>query len=103
MTNLVVEPGERSPADMAKELPKAIYVTSFLGGNSNPASGDFSFGVRGQLLEKGEVVQNISEMNISGNLVELLGNYQEAGNDPWVYASYRIPTIHFADVQFSGS
>ncbi len=103
VTNLVVEAGDRSLEDMAAELPKAIYVTSFLGGNSNPASGDFSFGVRGQLLEKGEVVQNISEMNISGNLLELLGNYQESGNDPWKYASYRIPTIHFADVQFSGS
>ena len=103
VTNLVVEAGERSFQDIASELPKAIYVTSFLGGNSNPASGDFSFGVRGQLLENGEVVQNVSEMNISGNLLEILGNYQEADNEPWNFASFRIPTVHFADVQFSGS
>ena len=87
---------------MAKGLPRCIRVTSFLGGNSNPASGDYSLGIRGQLLENGEVVQNLSEMNITGNLLDLLACFDEAGTDTWTFGSYRVPTLLFGKVQFSG-
>ncbi|MCB9764989.1 MAG: TldD/PmbA family protein [Alphaproteobacteria bacterium] len=102
-SNLVVTPGMRSWQQIAADLPRAIRVTSFLGGNSNPASGDFSFGIRGQLLEHGEPVANLSEMNISGNLVDLLADFVEAADDPWVFSSSRLPTLLFDGVQFSGT
>jgi PmbA protein len=101
--NLVVAPGDTSWQEMASSMPTSIRVTSFLGGNSNSTTGDFSFGIRGQLLEHGEVVQNLSEMNISGNLLELIKRYQAAGNDPWLWSSYRLPTLLFDGVQFSGA
>jgi len=101
--NVVIPPGQRTWKNIAKEHEKAIRVTSFLGGNSNSTSGDFSFGIRGQLLHKGEVVQNVVEMNVSGNLLELLDRFSEAANDPWTYSSYRVPSLFFEGVQFSGS
>lgn len=102
-SNLVVEPGTRSVAEMAAELDRAVLVQGFLGGNSNPTTGDFSFGIQGVLLEKGEAVANLSEMNVSGNLLELLNSYREAGTDVWKYGGWRVPTLRFDDVQFSGS
>lgn len=102
-SNVVMAPGTRHWREIAKDHPKAIRVTSFLGGNSNPASGNYSFGIRGQLFENGEWVQNLSEMNVSGNLLELMAAFIEADNDPWTFASYRLPTLFFANVQFSGS
>jgi PmbA protein len=78
-------------------------VTSFLGGNSNSTTGDFSFGIRGQLFHKGEFVQNVAEMNVSGNLLDLLGHFSEPANDPWLFSSYRVPSLVFEGVQFSGS
>lgn len=102
-SNLVIEPGDQGPLELAADQERAILVQGFLGGNSNPASGDFSFGIQGVLLEHGEPVANLSEMNISGDLLELLAGYRAAGNDVWRYGSWRVPTLRFDDVQFSGS
>lgn len=102
-SNVVIAPGTRSWQEVAKDAPQAIRVTSFLGGNSNPTSGDFSFGIRGQLFENGEWVQNLSEMNVTGNLVDLIGNFVEPCTDVWAFSSYRVPTLVFDGVQFSGT
>lgn len=101
--NVVIAPGDRSWQAIASGHEKAIRVTSFLGGNSNSTSGDFSFGIRGQLIENGEIVQNLAEMNVAGNLIELLRSFSEAADDPWGFSSYRVPTLVFEGVQFSGS
>ena len=102
-SNLVMAPGERSPLEIARSLPKAIRIEGFLGGNANPTSGDFSFGIHGTLLEHGEPVQSLSEMNISGNLFELLDNYVESANDCWGFGAWRVPTLRFDNIQFSGT
>lgn len=101
-SNWVIRPGARSYAEIARELDRAILVTGFVGGNSNAATGDFSFGIRGLLLERGTVVQPLSEMNVSGNILRILHQLVEVGNDPWPWSSTRSPTMVFADVQFSG-
>lgn len=102
-SNWVIPPGQRSFADMAAGLPKVIQVTSFLGGNSNATTGDFSFGIRGLLLEHGKVTASLSEMNVSGNLLRILHQLEEIGNDPWTYGSVRSPSLLFGDVKFSGT
>lgn len=84
-------------------LDRCIVVTGFLGGNSNGLTGDFSFGVQGLLVEKGEVVQHISEMNVSGNVLQVLSQFGEPADDVWTYSSLRSPSLLFEDVQFSGS
>jgi PmbA protein len=88
---------------MAADLPRAVQVTGFLGGNSNPTTGDFSFGIRGLLLERGQVVQSLSEMNVSGNLLRILHQIGEIGDDPWTWSSTRSPSMVFTDVTFSGT
>jgi PmbA protein len=102
-SNIVVPPGSRSVEELASELPKAILVDGFLGGNSNPTTGDFSFGIRGALLENGERVAAVSEMNVSGNILSLMERYTTAASDPWLLGSWRTPTLLFDDVQFSGT
>ncbi len=103
VANVVVPPGGRSPGAIAADLGRVIRVESFLGGNANPTSGDFSFGIRGRLLEGGEPVKNLSEMNISGNFHDLLRQLAEVADDPWPWSSYRVPTLLFDGVQFSGT
>jgi len=41
-------------------------------------------------------------MNISGNLLDLLSQIDEVGGDPFIYSSFRLPSLYFKDVQFSG-
>ena len=68
-TNLVVAPGQRSPGAIIDDVERLIWVDGFLGGNSNAATGRYSFGIRGTLFENGEAVAPISEMNISGYVI----------------------------------
>ncbi len=101
-SNLVLPPGPRSPEQIAADLPCAIRVETFLGGNANSTTGDFSFGIRGTLLEHGQPVQSVSEMNIAGNLFDLLERFAEAADDVRRYGTFRVPSVLFDDIQFSG-
>ncbi|MDR0384808.1 MAG: TldD/PmbA family protein [Prevotellaceae bacterium] len=95
--------GTRSHCQMIASIDKGIWVTGFNGGNSNSATGDFSFGVEGFLIEKGKPVKPVSEMNITGNLLKLWNNILEIGNDPKTDSPLRVPSLLFKDVDFSGT
>lgn len=101
-SNLVFQPGELTMDEIVAQVGEGILVTSFLGGNSDPTTGDYSFGIRGNLIEGGQVTRPVSEMNITGNLADLWGNLTLVGNDPYPYSSTLVPTLAFADIQFSG-
>lgn len=94
--------GSKDVNGLVASLDKGILVTGFNGGNSNSSTGDFSFGIEGFLIEKGQLTQPVSEMNITGNLVTLCKNLVEVGNDPRLSSSRRIPSLCFNDVDFSG-
>lgn len=102
-SNLILTPGTRSVAEIMRGLGRGVLVNGFIGGNSNSTTGDFSIGITGSVFEGGEVVQNIAEMNIAGNHLEFWNRLVEVANDPWPYASWRTPSLVFADVVVSGS
>ncbi len=102
-SNWVVAPGTRTPAAILVDVPKCIVVTGFLGGNSNGLTGDFSFGVQGLLMERGEVTAHLSEMNVSGNIEEVLGRLVEPASDVWTWSGCRSPSLFFDELEFSGS
>lgn len=102
-SNLIIPPGERSLTEVIASLPSVMVVEGFLGGNANPASGNFSFGVSGTLFEHGQMVHNFSEMNISGSLGELLERWVCSADDVWTFGSTRAGSQLFDAVQFSGS
>jgi PmbA protein len=101
-SNLILSPGSRSLEQMVESLVRGILVTGFNGGNSNGTTGDFSFGIDGFLIENGVIVQPVSEMNITGNMMELWMNFAEAGSDFREDAAWRIPSLLFNEVDFSG-
>lgn len=100
--NMVFEYGDKSLDQLIAGVKKGILVNSFIGGNSNGTTGDFSWGLIGMLIEDGKIIKPVNEMNISGNLLELWGNLVEMGNDPYPYSSTARPSLYFKDVQFSG-
>lgn len=103
LSNLVVPPGDRSPGQLLRDMQEGILVTGFLGGNSNATTGDFSLGVQGFRVRKGEIAEPVAEMNISGNLVELFERLVAVGDDPYPYSTLLVPTLVFEGVQFAGS
>jgi PmbA protein len=102
-SNRIVALGPRDFSTIVKDASDAIVVTSWLGGNSDPTTGDFSFGMRGHLVKDGVIGAPIGEMNVTGNLLTLFAGLVEVGSDPWLASSTRVPTLVFDGVQFSGT
>lgn len=94
--------GSKDTDGLIAATPKGIFITGFNGGNSNSTTGDFSFGVEGFLIENGKLTQPISEMNITGNMLTLWSNLLEIGNDPRPSSSWKVPSLAFEGVDFSG-
>ncbi|GHU88561.1 modulator protein [Bacteroidia bacterium] len=94
--------GNKNFDQLLASVEKGIWITGFNGGNSNSTTGDFSFGIEGFLIENGKATKPLNEMNITGNLLELWKNIIEVGNDPKLNSSWRIPSILFDKVNFSG-
>ncbi len=101
-TNLVFGNGDKNLDQLIAQMKKGFLVTGFIGGNSNSTTGDFSMGIIGTYIENGKKIKPVNEMNISGNLTEFLMQLVEFGNDPWIYSSWRRPSMYFKDIQFSG-
>jgi PmbA protein len=101
-SNLVWVLGTKAQAELVADVKDGMLVTGFLGGNSNGTTGDFSLGVQGFRIRSGQIAEPVSEMNISGNHLELWKRLSAVGNDPYLYSSMRTPTLVFDGVQFAG-
>ena len=102
-SNLTFALGRRDLAAILADADDAIFLTSWLGGNADPTTGDFSLGLRGHLVKNGKIGAPVGEMNATGNLVDLFAHLVEVGNDPWPYSSVVAPTLVFDGVSFSGA
>ena len=99
---LVLKPGNKDLNGLVADVQKGILVTGFNGGNCNSSSGDFSYGIEGFLIENGKLTPPVSEMNVTGNMITLWASLSAVGNDPRMSSSWRIPSLVFEGVDFSG-
>ena len=99
---LVMQLGNKDLNGLISDVAHGILVTGFNGGNSNSSTGDFSYGIEGFLIEKGKLTLPLSEMNVTGNMITLWNSLAETGNDPRLDSSWRIPSLVFEGVDFSG-
>ncbi|HHV84916.1 MAG TPA: TldD/PmbA family protein [Petrimonas sp.] len=99
---LVMQTGSKDLNGLVADVNQGILVTGFNGGNSNSSTGDFSYGIEGFLIENGKLTMPLSEMNITGNAITLWSSLAETGNDPRLDSSWRIPSLVFEGVDFSG-
>ncbi|MFH1965833.1 MAG: TldD/PmbA family protein [Acidobacteriota bacterium] len=100
--NLTFAQGRRSLDDMISRMKMGVLINGFIGGNMNPVTGDFSFGITGILIRDGKRAKPINEMNVSGNILDFWQLLDETGNDPYPYSSIMSPTLRFRDIQLSG-
>lgn len=101
-SNIVFKTGDKDLNGLVKSVSKGVLVTGFNGGNCNGSTGDFSYGIEGFLIEKGEIVHPVNEMNISGNMKDFWNTLAEVGNDPYPYSNYLTPSMLFDKTDFSG-
>ena len=78
-----------------------ILVTGFNGGNSNPVTGNFSYGIEGFLVRGGKKVHPVRELLITGNFLQLWNNLVATADDARPCLSKLIPSLAFANVDIS--
>ncbi len=101
-TNLVFKSGDKDLHGLMASIDRGILVTGFNGGNSNGSTGDFSYGIEGFLVESGKLTQPVSEMNITGSFNQLWKDLVAVGNDVYSGSSWRLPSLVFNNIDFSG-
>ena len=87
MTNTYFGAGKVTAEDIVFDTPRALYAKSLSGGEVNPATGDFVFGVaEGYLIEKGKIGPAVRGATLIGNGPEALLGIDAVANDLEVVA-----------------
>jgi TldD protein len=82
MTNTYIAPGDATPEDIIGDVKRGVYAKSFAGGQVEPATGNFVFGVsEGYLIEDGNVTTPLKGMTLLGNSLEVLKAIDAVADD----------------------
>lgn len=100
--HLIMQSGNKSLQHLIAESDNTIIVTDFNGGNCDPTTGNFSYGIEGFLIQNGVIVQPVSGMNITGNILDVWQRVSDLGNDVDPWETELLPSIVFEDVSFGG-
>jgi TldD protein len=89
MTNTYFAPGEASREDLFAGIERGLYAVSFGGGQVEPATGDFVFGVsEAYLIENGEVTAPVRGATLVGNGLEALAAIDAIAGDLDIATGY---------------
>ncbi|WP_417844910.1 TldD/PmbA family protein [Thalassospira sp.] len=100
-TNLYMEPGTISPADMIKDVKQGLYVTEMIGSSVNGVTGDYSRGASGYWIENGELAYPVSEITVAGNLKEMFKSVTPASDLTFKYGT-NAPTLRIDGLTIAG-
>jgi TldD protein len=116
MTNSYVLPGESDPRAIVADVKRGLYAEGLGGGEVNPATGDFVFGVsEAYLIEDGELTRRVRGANLIGNGPQTLALIDAVGSDfavkqgmcgkdgQWVPVSFGTPTLRIARLTVGGT
>jgi TldD protein len=82
MTNSYILSGDASADDVIGDTPRGFYARSLGGGQVNPATGDFVFGVtEGYLIEDGKVTRPVRGANLVGSGIDILRRIDAVASD----------------------
>jgi PmbA protein len=107
-TNLLIEPGPETLAELAARAGDGLYVTDVAGLHSgvNPVSGTFSVGASGRLIEGGELGRPVREITIASDLLSMLKAVAAIGSETrWVPfgGSVKAPPLLIGEMAVSGA
>jgi PmbA protein len=101
VTNLYMEPGIQSPAELMADIENGFYITELIGMGINMITGDYSRGATGFWIENGEITYPVSEMTIAGSLKDMFANLVPADDLVFRYGT-DAPTIRIDGMTVAG-
>jgi PmbA protein len=101
-SNVYMEAGAKSPAELMKDAGKGLLVMDMFGPSINNNTGDYSVGVAGFWFENGEVAYPVSEVTIAGDLPSMFARLIPA-SDLEFRGTRDAPSIMIPDMNLAGS
>jgi len=89
--------------ELFKGIARGLYVTSMLGRGADPVTGDYSRGANGLLIENGELGKPVQEITVAGNLLDMLGSLEAAGDDLEFHGALGAPSLRFRELSIAGA
>ena len=101
-TNLYMDNGIVTPAELIKDIKSGLYVTETFGMGINTVTGDYSQGAAGFWIENGEIAYPVSEITIAGNLRDMFKTITPANDLSFHYAT-NAPTLRVETMTVAGT
>jgi PmbA protein len=101
-TNFYLEPGSQSLEELIAATKHGVFIVDTIGFAHESASGTYSRGARGFLIENGERSRPIDEFTIAGNLVEMLAGIDAVANDLRFDGTIVSPSFRVVEMTISG-
>jgi PmbA protein len=100
-SNLHLEPGRASAAELIADIEEGLYVTDLIGMGANMVTGDYSRGVSGLWIERGQLTYPVSEITIAGHLNDIFRTLAPA-NDLVFRYGINAPTVRVEGLTVAG-
>ena len=79
-SNLYMEPGPRSRAELLAAFPEAVLVIELIGQGINLVTGDYSRGAVGFMVRGGEIAEPLAEITVAANLTDMFATLEPASD-----------------------
>ncbi|MFN3076056.1 MAG: TldD/PmbA family protein [Alphaproteobacteria bacterium] len=100
-TNVHLEAGQLSPAQLMADIRQGFYITELFGMGVNGITGDYSLGAAGRWIENGVPAYPVHEVTVAGNLVEMFRHLTPA-NDLALRFGTESPTVRVDGMTVAG-
>lgn len=100
-SNLHLEPGQLSPAELMADIADGVYVTELIGHGVNGVTGDYSRGASGYRIVNGQLAGPVAEFTVAGNLIDMFAALIPANDLEW-YRSVNVPTLRVDGMTVAG-
>lgn len=100
-SNLYMQAGTNSPAELMADIAEGIYITETFGMGVNLITGDYSQGASGYMIRSGVVAEPVSEITIAGHLKQMFATLIPA-NDLRFESSINAPTLRIDGMTTAG-
>jgi PmbA protein len=101
-SNLVMAAGTSTPDSLYEGVESGLLLTDLMGFGVNMTTGDFSRGAQGFWIENGKVAYPVTEINLSGNLKDMLASIDAVGDDVLWRGSSAAPSFRMSKMTVSG-
>ncbi len=101
--NFYLEPGTQTLEELIAATPRGVLVLDTIGFATEHATGTYSRGARGFLIENGELSHPIDEFTVAGHFPAMLAAIDAVANDLRFDGSVVSPSLRIAEMTISGN